>query len=195
MKAPGVVAPSLFPFSPALLDSTRLNSTRLMQPRITRCFLHNLQCQKKKNSLSCLLLFFPPFFYPSLVFFCFHVPKSNYRRTNFYFFKSLGLCGRRRRGSARTYHFFMFYFLFFSSSTSSKDGSIHPSAFSTFWIFNSLFLISNLQRGVHRIFSGHQDVLVLRLHTATHPTHTIVSVLTFRCGSLTEQTGSGEMLS
>lgn len=131
MKAPGVVAPSLFPCSPSLLDSARL-----MQPHITRCFLHNLQCQKKKkNSPSRLLLFFA-FFIPLLVSFGFRVPKSNYRRTNFYFFfKSLGLCGRRWRGFTRSFILFLFFLPF--SSTSSQDCSIHPSPFSTFRIFNS----------------------------------------------------------
>lgn len=68
MKAPGVVAPSLFPFSPALF-----NSTRLMQPRITHCFLHNLQCQKK-NLTELPAPFLPPIFLSlplcSFVFMC-----------------------------------------------------------------------------------------------------------------------------
>lgn len=116
MKAPGVVAPSLFPRGPSLLHSTRLGSARLMrQPHVTRCFLHSAKKRgrrrtKKKTSPSCLLLFFPLFFFiPPPVSFCFPVPKSNYRRTNFYSFLKAWDCV----GEGAGFFIFLFFISFF----------------------------------------------------------------------------------
>lgn len=73
--------------------------------------------------------------------FCFPVPKSNYRRTNFYSFLKAWDClgeGAEAPQDLFILFFIIFFFTFSPSfSTSNQGGSIHASPFSTLLIFNS----------------------------------------------------------
>lgn len=138
------------------------------------------------------------FFIPLLVSFCFSVPKSNYGMTNFYFFNSLGLCGRRRRSSVRSLYFILFIFLTNSFNYKLKQ-PIHPSLFSTIWIFNpsgfALTLSYLMCEGGPKNLPGSSGCVGSLPPRSHPPTRASATVVTFRCGSLTEQTRSGETLS
>lgn len=143
MKAPGVVAPSLFPRGPSLLHSTRIGSARLMrQPHVTRCFLHSAKKRgrrrtKKKTHRAACSFSFLFFLIPPPVSFCFPVPKSNYRRTNFYSFLKAWDCVGEGAGFFISLFFYYFFCFSPSFSTSNQGCSIRASPFSTLLIFNS----------------------------------------------------------
>lgn len=118
MKAPGVVAPSLFPRGPSLLHSTRLGSAHAATPRHPLLFTQRQKKRKKKNKKKNLTELPAPFlssffFIPPPVCFCFPVPKSNYRRTNFYSFLKAWDCV----GEGAGFFIFLFFILFFSFFT------------------------------------------------------------------------------
>lgn len=143
--------------------------------------------KEKKNSLSCLLLFFSLFLSLHLCPFVFVCQNPITEGLTSTFFKAWDCVVEG--GEALQDLFIQFDFFLPSSSTKTARFIFHLFNSSRF-VLSLLFLMwvggpENLPRSSRCVCPAHSHP----------PTHTSVSIVTFRCGSLTEQTGSGEMLS